>query len=346
MLLSRRKLPVAQAIESLVGLQAQNPIDPYVGLWARLASFRPETLSRLIEGRQAVRIGLMRATIHLVTARDALTIRPVVQSVLERTLYGQGVRARVLGEVDIEELLAAARELVDEHPRSRAQLRPLLAKRWPNLDPNVMSDAVGFLLPMVQVPPRGLWGQRGQPTLTTVESWLGRPLDAKPSVDQIILRYLAVFGPATVADARTWSGLSGLREVFERLRPRLRTLRDEDGRELFDVPRGVLPDPDTPAPPRFLPVYDNVVLSHADRSRIVADDHRDRLLAIGEATLLVDGFVRGKWKITRDRQAATLLIKPFGTVPGKDRAQVAEEGARLLAFTAGDADAHRVVWAS
>jgi hypothetical protein len=151
------------------------------------------------------------------------------------------------------------------------------------------------------------------------------------------VRYLGAFGPAGVKDAQTWSGLTRLGEVFERLRPRLSTFRDERGRELFDLPDAPRPDPDTPAPPRFLPEFDNLILSHADRARVIADDYRRALASkngMVPATFLVDGFVRGTWKTQRTHGKATLVIEPFEALSGKDRDVLAEEGERLLRFMA------------
>jgi hypothetical protein len=188
-----------------------------------------------------------------------------------------------------------------------------------------------------------LWGKSGQAALTTIEAWLGRPLDPEPTPDEAILRYLAAFGPATVADIRTWSRLRGLRAVIERLRPSLATFRDERGRELFDLPGAPHPDPETPAPPRFLPEYDNILLSHDDRGRILRDNKGLRLPAGrgGElGSVLVDGFLGGMWRIRRVAGKATLVIEPSGSWTRADQTAVAEEGARLLAFMAADADDH------
>jgi hypothetical protein len=340
LLLNRTRLPAADVVQRLVGLQAQIPADPYVGLWTRIERFRADDLATLITERRAVRIALLRATVHLVTAPDALAIRPVIQPVLERNFATSSPFGKRLGSTKLEPLLALGRRLVEERPRSNAELGPLLHARWPDRDAESLAQAVRLLLPMVQVPPRGLWGQTGQARHTTLEQWLGAHVPKATPPDALVLRYLAAFGPATVADTRTWSGLAGLREAFERLRPRLRTFRDEHGRELFDVLDGPLPDEDTPAPPRFLPVYDNLVLSHADRSRVIGDAVRSQLgvRSLGSfGTVLIDGFVRAAWRIARTGATATLRIESVGAVPKREGDAVVAEGERLLAFAASDA---------
>ena len=265
LLLQRVVKPAAETIEQLVGLQAQVPKVPYVALWTRLEGFHQQELADLLASRQAVRVPLMRATIHLVTARDCLALRPVMQSVLRRCFNSQSPFGHRLAGVDLEAVLAAGKALIEEQPRSRAVLGPLLAAQWPDRDPEALAMAISYLLPVVQVTPRGLWGQSGAASWTTIEHWLGESLETELPAEAAVYRYLAAFGPATVGDIRVWSGLTGLREIVERLRPRLKTFRDEKGRELFDLPQAPRPDPETPAPPRFLPEYDNVVLSHDDR---------------------------------------------------------------------------------
>jgi len=347
MLLRRSGLSVAEAIEHLVGMQAQVPEAPYFGLWARLEGFRPDELSGLISERRAVRASMMRATIHLVTDRDLLALRPVVQPVLERDVYGNATygKAHLAGLV-VDAVLAVGRALLEERPRTAAELRGLLGARWPERDAAALAYAVRGLLPLVHVPPRGIWGHSGPVALTTAEAWLGRAGDPNCAPDEAILRYLGTFGPATVADARAWSGLGGLRQVFERLHPHLVTFRDERGRELFDVPGAPLPEPETPAPPRFLPAFDNSLLSHSDRARIISDEHRKLLIKDPLMRgVLLDGFVCATWKIERSRGEASLMIEPFEPLQKEDRAALAEEGTRLLAFAAPDADARDVRFA-
>ncbi len=347
-LLSRRKLPAVEAIEHLVGMQAQAPNPPYVGLWTRLEDFHPAELARLILDRHAVRIALMRNTVHLVTARDCLALRPLVQPVFDRGLYANRVHRAGIEGVDIEALVADGRALLEERPRTAKELGELLWERWPDRDPASLARAIRNLVPLVQVPPRGVWGKSGQATHTTAEAWLGRPLDPGSSLDEMVLRYLEAFGPATVKDVQTWSGLTRLGEVTDRLRSRLRIFRDEHGNELFDLPDAPRPDPDTPSPPRFLPEFDNLILSHADRTRVISSDYRKVIASkngMVPATVLVDGFVRGTWKTERTRGKATLVIELFEPLPKKDRDALSEEGEQLIRLTGEGAEAFELRFA-
>lgn len=350
LLLRRSTSPALDAVEHLVGMQAQAPTPPYYGLWTRLTGFRPADLADLITSRQVVRIALMRGTVHLVTARDCLALRPVVP-VLERSL-AHGSHGKQIAGIDPVELVAAGRELVEQQPRTGVELGELMAKRWPGHDPDALVMAVRCLVPLVQLPPRGVWGAGGQLTVTTAEAWLGRPLDETPSAalpDATMLRYLAAFGPASVMDVQAWSGLTRLREVAERLRPTLRSFRDEQGRELLDLPDAPRPDPETPSPVRLLPEFDNVLLAHADRSRVISDEHRKRVRTrngMVPGGLLVDGFFRGSWKITRQRHSATVVVDPYEPLAEQDVGEVTEEAAELLAFAAPEAEAHDVRFTS
>ncbi len=350
LLLSRSSdLTAAEVITRLVGLQAQTPNAPYVALWSRLEDFAHDDLAGLIESRQAVRIPLMRGTIHLVTTQDAITLRPLTQDVLTRAFNGQAF-ARNLKGLDLDEVTRAGRALCEERPRTRAELGKLLADRWPGRDTESLGVAITYLVAMLQVPPRGLWGQQGPIAWAPAETWLNAKLAGKPEPDQVIFRYLKAFGPASIADLRTWSGLTGLRDVAERLRPRLRAFRAESGTELLDLPDATLPDPETPAPPRFLPEYDNVLLSYADRTRLNPAGHRLPLLGGNGAragTFLLDGEFSGTWKISVSPAAATLEITAFARLTADDEAALTDEGTRLLAFAAGQAASHdvRVLWA-
>jgi hypothetical protein len=343
MLLRRTTLTPARMIEHLVATQAQVPNAPYLTLWARIEDFGHEALTRLITTRRVVRLVLMRSTIHMVTARDCLELRPLMQPVIDRGL--KGTFGRALEGIDVAALAAAVRPIVDEQPRTLNEIGSLLKKRWRNRDPFALGQAARALVPMVQVPPRGIWGQSGAAARASVEHWLGRPLASAPSLDRLLMRYLAAFGPASVLDAQAWSGLTGLADPFDRLRPRLRVFRDERGRELLDLPDAPRPDPSAEAPPRFLPEFDNVLLAHADRTRILAPEHRGKSFGRGglmEGTVLIDGFVGARWKIQFERDVATLSIEPLTRVDRRTRTSVIEEGRRLLAFSASEVPKHVV----
>jgi winged helix DNA-binding protein len=340
MLLRRRRMPVLQAVERLVGLQSQVPRDPYVALWSRLDRFRPAGLAEPMAERRAVRMTLLRGTLHTVTAADAVALRAAIQPVVERMLRSQAAFRTATSGIDLDTLLDAFARSLDEAPRTRAQLAEAVADRYPGRDATSLSLAM-YLMPTVQVTPRGIWGETGPSAFTTVEAWLGRPVDDKTDMDAFLLRYLGAFGPSTVADAQSWSGIPGLKPAFEALRPRVRTVRDERGRELFDVPGATYPDPNTPAPVRFLPEYDNVGLGHKDRSRIIPEGVV-QWTEVGWGGVLVDGFAAARWKMDTDRAGATVRVEPFRTLAREDRAAVSGEGERLAAFLAPEAD-RRVV---
>lgn len=328
-LLSRSRMTALEMVAHLVGAQGQAPQAPYVGLWSRVDGFQPGELSQLLLDREVVRIAAMRGTVHLLTADDALALRPWTQPVFDRDLRTNTLHGPALRGIDLAALAAAGRAVLEERPRTVAELGAALADRWPDRAPGSLAYGVRDLLPLVQVPPRGLWGQSGQPTLTTAEAWLGRPL-VTPDPAVLVTRYLAAFGPASVRDAQAWSGLTRLREVFERL-PLVR-FRDENGQELFDLPDAPRPDPDTPAPVRFLAEFDNLLLSHADRTRVIAKDAWRAMSGDAPRGVLVDGYARASWRFTRERGSARLLIQLFTPLDAADRAALEEEGHRLLAL--------------
>jgi hypothetical protein len=338
----RRRATVIQAIEHLVGLQAQAPFPPYYGLWSRLGGFRPEDLAALLTDRRAVRIALMRGTIHLVSARDCLPLRRLVQPVLERGL--RGAFGKQLAGVDPAAVAAAGRELVESEPMTFSRLGDALAGHWPDHPPAALAQAVRAYVPLVQVPPRAVWGRAGQSAHTSAEHSLGLAAEQDPADPErdtlagLVTRYLAAFGPATARDVAAWSGLTGLRAVMDQLRPSLVTFRDEQGAELFDLPSAPRPGEEAPAPVRLAAEFDNLLLSHADRSRVIQAENLKRFYTINgifPGAVLIDGFVAGMWRLARTKSTATLTVELFGST--RERAQVAREAERMLAFCASGA---------
>lgn len=340
-LLHRHSGDALGLIEHLVGLQAQAPFPPYFGLWTRLDGFRPEDLAQLILDRAVVRIVLMRGTVHLVSAADSRALRPLVQPALDRQLRANALVTRAVDGLDLDAVADLASSLMAERPLSNGELGPLLAQRWPDRDPAALTLAMRVRLPLVQVPPRAIWGHSGHPRHTTLDAWLGQPVDSRLSIDDLVVRYLAAFGPASVRDMQTWSGLTRLREITDRLGDRLQEFRDENGAELLDLPDAPRPGPAVPAPPRFLPEFDNLLLSHAERSRMMTDQDRKRLHTpngVFPATFLVDGVLRGTWKLTRAGASATLHIAPWRRLSTTDTSALTDEAERLLGFAAADAE--------
>ncbi|MFE2146582.1 winged helix DNA-binding domain-containing protein [Streptomyces sp. NPDC059456] len=346
LLLSRAAMSAEDAVAHLLGLQAQNVKPPYFQLHARLAGFRPAELAELMESRRVVRMVTMRSTIHSHTAHDALTLRPLVQGARDREVshFRKG-----LAGVDLERLGELARAFVEAGPRTMGEIREELLGYWPDADPQALSVAARCRLPLVQVTPRGVWGRSGQVRLTTLEQWLGGraaapQVPAQQALDDAVLRYLGAFGPASVKDMQVWAGLTRLGEAFARLRPRLAVFRDENGVELFDLPDAPRPDAGTPAPPRFLPEFDNLLLSHADRTRVIAPEAKGRSWTGNQAhrTLLVDGFLGGLWRLAD----GTLTVELFGEPSKTQRDEIVAEGERLIAGMAEPGGTGRVRFGS
>jgi hypothetical protein len=325
-LLSRVDLDPLAMVEHLVGMQGQDAELPYFGLWSRLSRFERDDLTALLHSRAVVRGTLYRGTQHIMAADDYRWVRPLLQPMLDT--WQRGTFGRHLAGVAPAELAAAARELIAGAVLTRMDLGRALAAQWPDADPQWLARSVQGLLPVLHPAPDGVWGHRGATPFALAEPHLGRPLAGRPQTD-LVLRYLAAFGPASVADMQAWSRMTGLRPAFEELRPRLCTFRSAAGAELFDLPEAPRPGPDVPAPVRLLACFDNVLYGHADRSRIIAAEHRRHLLA--EAMLIVDGVVRGFWKI----KTGTLTVRLLAPLTAAEEKTVSEEGERLLTFAGG-----------
>jgi hypothetical protein len=334
LLVRRSACSALEAIERLVAVQAQEPNWPYVGLWTRLADFRPADLMALLDDRRVVRGGLIRRTKHLASSADYLWLRPLVQLPNFSGGPRRGLYGRETAGLDMAALADASRELMSGRMLTGPQLGRLLAERFPGRDWVVLMGSAQFLVAVVHAPPGGAWGSwgiRGGTSFVLAEEWLGRPMAVSPRIETLIRRYLAAFGPASVMDMQAWSGVTRLRDQVDGLRSELRVFHTEQGTELFDLPDAALADPELPVPVRFLPAYDNLLLGHADRTRIIRDEDR-KLVAPGRAlvlpTFLVDGFVHGTWSL----KGATLRICPFRPLARSDTAAVLAEAERLLDF--------------
>lgn len=334
-LLARTPDAALPVVTRLFGLQAQAPMPPYYAMAARVDGFDPQALSELIVGRQVVRATTMRGTIHMLAAGDFGLVRPLLQPVLDRLL----VVNRPVAGLDVAAVADAGAALLDAAPMTAKDLGAALARRWPGHEPGTLAMVVSCREPLVQVPPRGLWGRSGPPAFTTARTWLGRPCPEVSDPSEVVRRYLAVYGPASVRDLQAWLGMTRLAPIVRAVRDELVVFRDEAGVELFDLPDAPRPDPGTPAPPRLLADFDTILMGHADRTRIITDEQRRRVFTINgqiRSTFTVDGFVHGIWRLDR---ATGLTFHPFAPVPAAARAALVAEAERVLAFAGSPATA-------
>jgi hypothetical protein len=257
-------------------------------------------------------------------------------------LRTNATHGRPLSAVDVTAVVDAAKRLLDADALTPGEIGARLAEQWPGTPPGSLAEAARSLLPLVQVPPRALWQRSGQVRLATATAWLGKPRGKPLTIDDLVVRYLAAFGPASTADVQTWSGLSRLGEVVERLDPRLVKLKSEGGQTLYDIPDASRPDPDTPAPVRLVAPFDNILLSHANRTRVISDEHRKRLFSgkngVFPGTVLVDGFVAGTWELAGKGDTTSLRVQPYAGLADEVLAEITSEGNRLLDRAFGVAD--------
>jgi hypothetical protein len=344
-LLERADLSVLEAVERLVALQAQLARPPYVGLWTRLTAFTPDDLAEEIELKRIIKATFLRGTLHLLSTDDYLRFRTSLQPVLTSALAAI-VKQRE-ADVDVPMLVDAVREFMLEKPRSFAEITTLLTGLVPGGDPGAMRYAVRTHLPMVQVPIQKRWSYPGNPQFTLADGWLGAAPATSEHLPDLVKRYLAAFGPATVKDMETWSYLTDLQPVFEKLRSELVVYRTEQRSrsELFDLPDLPISPADTLAPVRFLPEFDNLLLAHQDRARVVPNAYRSKVYLPGlrvAATVLIDGFVAGTWTTERVKQTARILISPFEPPSKHTRAPLTQEAEQLIRFVEPDARSFEV----
>jgi hypothetical protein len=343
MLLARESGNVVGAVAQLAGLQAQLARPPFVGLWTRLENFQRQHLLDALHDRSVVRVTAMRGTLHLLSAADYTGWRGMLQPALDRGIAMLKDRAK---DLDFASLHAEARNFFGKRSGTFDSLRNHFKALYPDADERAMAFGIRMLLPLVQVPTQAAWGFPAAADFAIADDWLNTAIDTTTAPPHpLVRRYLAAFGPASIADAQTWSGLQGLRPVFEDLRPELVAFRDENKKELFDLPDAPRPAADTPVPVRFLPEFDNLVLAHADRGRFMADEHRSRITTKNlqvRATFLVDGRVAGTWKVEVKKKTATLVLEPFATLTRNTLAALEPEGLALLRFVEAEAGSYKV----
>jgi hypothetical protein len=346
LLLERVTLSPTAAVEQLVGMQAQLSSAPFVGLWTRLKGYKRADLVEAIEKREVIKVTLMRATLHLVSARDYLHFRTTFNPVLEGAAE---TITKNRTPIDKERVLKVAHDFIAEKPRTFAEISAMLSAEMPDSDVGAMRYTVRTHIPMVQVPIATGWSYPGTPAFTLADEWLGKAIPEQEQLHDLVLRYLAAFGPATAADIQTWSylPLPVIKEALENLRPQLTVYKDEKMKELFDVAGAPVPEGDVPAPIRFLPEFDNILLSHKVRTRVVADEHRKKVYLPAlrvAATILVDGFVGAVWKVEKAKGVATLNIEPFASLTKAQRQEAEAEAEPLVRFIEPDAKSYAVKW--
>ncbi|MFD0364537.1 winged helix DNA-binding domain-containing protein [Nocardia sp. GCM10030253] len=343
MLVERVSMTPLELVRHLVAVQGQEPNWPYVGLWARLTEFRHDELAQLLRERKLVRSSMIRRTVHLATAADFRWLRPTVQPVVSAALQAPYYRDEIEG-VDQDALAAAGRELLAGRTLTRSELGLLLAERFPDRHTRRLAEAVELMVPLVHGPDTGAWGKwrNRYVTIGLAEEWIGASMTEQPRPETLILRYLAGFGPASVADIQAWAGITRLAGVIDGMRASLRVFRDDKGKELFDLPDAPLADPNLPVPVRFLPAFDNSLLGHKDRRRVISDEDRNRIAkeaSAGVPMYLVDGFVHGRWSL----DDTTVRITPWHPLSPADAEAVRAEAEHLLTFVAPDRNGKVVI---
>ena len=345
MLLKRQDMRPLAATERLLGLQSQIPNPPYIGLWTRLRYFKRDQLSELLESRQIVRAPWIRSTLHLVSAADHQRFQSLIQPALLRGLRSFfGARGT---DLDIERLVKIAKPFLESNQPSIGALREHLQEHEPQLNKEAMAYAVRSCLPLVQTPPSGSWGVGTRATYTTAESWLGPTTSSVPSdLPSLFRRYLGGYGPASVMDFQTWTGMTRLKSQLEPALGDLMVYQSESGSDIYDLPGATIAAPDALAPVRFLPEYDNLLIAHRDRSRILPDAYRKKVfLSAGRVigTVLIDGFVGATWKVKTDKHGLTLTVKLFAAQPKDCLRAIEAEGDRLIRFFDDQASDHTIL---